>query len=107
MFQEGFEHCNHYYCNFNSQISVSMSTQGASSSSSSSSTPKQSFRKVVVDLVLFVWRWIGVWLFRNNEEIERGKSISLELVKEKEESSQGASMSSPSPLSTPQWKYEA
>ncbi|XP_030963430.1 TMV resistance protein N-like isoform X3 [Quercus lobata] len=49
---------------------------------------------------------MGVWLFRNNEEIERGKSISPELVKENEESSQGASMSSPSPFSTPQWKYE-
>ena len=64
-----------------------MSTQGASSSSSSSSsTPQQSFRNFVVELVLVVWQWMGVWLFRNNEEIERGKSISPELVKEKEES---------------------
>ena len=63
-----------------------MSTQGASSSSSSSSsTPQQSFRKFFVELVLVVWRWMGVWLFRKNEEIERGKSISPELVKEKEE----------------------
>nr|POE89311.1 hypothetical protein CFP56_76105 [Quercus suber] len=29
---------------------------------------------------------MGVWLFRNSEEIERGKSILLQLVKEKEES---------------------
>ena len=63
-----------------------MSPQGASSSSSSSSTPQQSFRKNFVELVLVVWRWMGVWLFRKNEEIERGKSISPELVKEKEES---------------------
>nr|XP_023929586.1 TMV resistance protein N-like [Quercus suber] len=49
---------------------------------------------------------MGVWLFRNSEEIERGKSILLQLVKEKEESSQGASMSSPSTFSTQRWKYE-
>ena len=63
-----------------------MSTQGTSSSLSSSSTTRWSFRKSFVDLVFAVWRWMGVWIFRKNEEVERGKSISLELVKEKEES---------------------
>ncbi|XP_065633588.1 disease resistance protein RPV1 [Quercus suber] len=83
-----------------------MRTQGISSSSSSSSTPRWNFRKFFVDLVFAVWRWIGVWIFRKNEELERGNCISQELIQEKEESSQGASMSSPSSSSTPRWKYE-
>ena len=65
---------------------VPVSTQGTSLSSSSSSTPWRSFRKFFVQLVFVVWQWMGVWLLRNNEELERGKSISLELIKEKEES---------------------
>ncbi|XP_030924500.1 TMV resistance protein N-like [Quercus lobata] len=85
-----------------------MRTQGisSSSSSSSSSTPRWNFRNFFVDIVFAVWRWIGVWIFRKNEELERGNCISQELIQEKEESSQGASMSSPSSSSTPQWKYE-
>ena len=66
-----------------------MRTQGISSSSSStssSSTPRWNFRKFFVDLVFAVWRWIGAWIFRKNEELERGNCISQELIQEKEES---------------------
>ena len=80
--------CYLYYNSRSTSIfpTISMSTQGTSSSLSSSSTTRWSFRKSFVDLVFAVWRWMGVWIFRKNEEVERGKSISLELVKEKEES---------------------
>ena len=80
--------CYLYYNSRSTSIfpTISMSTQGTSSSLSSSSTTRWSFRKSFVDLVFAVWRWMGVWIFRKNEEVDRGKSISLELVKEKEES---------------------
>ncbi|KAF3949056.1 hypothetical protein CMV_025016 [Castanea mollissima] len=72
LFQEDSEHYNHYYCDIESEsFKIFMSTQGAPSSSSSS-TPKRKYE--------------GISTFRDDEELDRGQPISLELWKAIEES---------------------
>ena len=79
-------------------LPVSMSTQGASTSSpSSSSTPRWSYdvflnfrgedtRKSFTDHLYNALKNKGILTFRDDENLERGKFISQELVKAIEES---------------------
>ena len=77
---------------------VSRSSQGASTSSpSSSSTPQWKYdvflsfrgndtRKSFTDHLYAALKQKGIFTFRDNEELERGKYISMELLKAIEES---------------------
>ncbi|GMY39807.1 TMV resistance protein N-like [Fagus crenata] len=76
---------------------ASMSTENASSSSSSSSTPPWKYdaflsfrgedtRNNFTDHLYCALKQKGIFTFRDDEKLERGKSISLELLKAIEES---------------------